>query len=50
MEKKEREQACKSIDAAIADMEKVRDQAQSAIDVMKKMRDTITGQTKLKVR
>ena len=48
MNKAEKQEAVKRLDAAIKDMEGVRDQVQNSINTMKQMRDTLSGQTKLK--
>ena len=49
MEKQEKQDMIVKLDKAIASMEQVRDSAQDAINAMKKTRDELTGQTKLKV-
>lgn len=49
MNKAEKKEAVKHLDAAIKDMETIRAQVQDSIDTMKKVRDRLTGQTKLKV-
>ena len=48
MNKAEKKEAVRRLDAAIESMEQVRDSAQNSIDTMKQMRDKLAGQTKLK--
>lgn len=47
MEKNDKAKAIKTLDSAIATMEKARDEAKEAIKVLKKVRDDLQGQTKL---